>query len=291
VLLAGRYNTDRSSFDTRSAATLQELAALAFERSGYEFDISRTVGQAGVTYELSPATNVYVNWGQTYEPSFGRQYDAADPAGPGIPLAPEEGDQVEIGLKSSILGGRMSVTFAAFDMERGGISQGDRDHPGFDIPLGTQRSRGVELGASGELSPGWQLFASAAILDAEFVEGEFEGEHAANAPRRALSVFTSYQFRGGPAKGFGAGLGYVHKSGLENLGQVLGHAPIRFDFGDINELDLRLFYQAERWEASLTARNVLDDLYYAPTVFNELRFGISVNPGRTVVAGLTYRLY
>ena len=291
VLLAGRYNKDKSSFDQRSADTLDGLADTPFQPTGFEFDLGRTVGQAGITYALTAATNVYVNWGQTYEPGFGRGFDPADPTGPGIPLPPEEGEQFEVGFKTSVLENRLSLTFAAFDMDRSGIIQSDREHPDYDVPLGTQRSRGLEFGAAGELAPGWQVYASASVMDAKFVEGEFVGEHAANAPKRALSVFTSYQVQGGPAQGLGVGLGYVHKDGLYTYGQVFGHDPIRFDFGDIDELDLRVFYNTPRWEAFVSARNLLADKYYAPSFFNEFRWGISVNPGRVVSAGVTYKLF
>ena len=292
LLMAARYNKDRRTrADQRSSDTLAGLGEVDYvSRPVAVFDSSKTVGQAGITYELTPSTNLYFNWGQTYEPQLGLQFDPSNPDG-GMHIAPEQGEQFEVGIKGGALDDRLGLTLAIFSMERSGISQSDHEHPGFNTPIGTQRSRGVELGAAGQLLPGWEIYASAAFMDAEFIEGEFVGMHAANAPKQALSVFTSYQLQGGPAKGLGVGLGYVYKNGLENYGQVFGHDPVHFDFGDVNELDLRVFYNTPRWEAFVSARNLLEDTYYAPSFFNDFRWGISVNPGRSIVAGLTYKLF
>lgn len=293
LLLGGRYNNDRiRSFKSRSAVGYEEFAALPLTNNPAAFfDSTNFVGQAGATFALTRNTNLYLNWGQTYEPKFGREFDPGNPD-EGRQLSPEKGDQVEVGLKASMLDERIGLTLAAFTMERSGISQGDREHPGFSIPLGTQRSRGVEFGMSGQVLPGWEIYASAALLDAEFIEGALEGSHAVNAPKRALSVFTSYQFVSGAARGFGAGLGYVYKGGLNTSGLVFGlDDPIPFDFGSINELDLRVFYNASKWEAFVAARNLLDDLSYTATFNNEFRWGINVNPGRTIIAGFKYKLF
>lgn len=292
LLLASRYNRDKSSrFDQRRAPSIDDVVNAPYiSNRGAVFAASKTVWQAGVTYAVRPETNLYANWGQTYEPVFGLQFDPAAPD-TGKHLAPEQGEQVEIGMKTSVLD-RLSLTVAAFDMKRRDISQGDTAHPGFSAPVGTQRSRGFELGASGELLPGWELFFSATLLDSKFIAGEFEGVHAANAPKRAFSVFTSYQIPDGPLRGFGAGLGYVFKDGLVTYGVVDGFgSPVRFDFGTVRELDLRLFYRTGRWEAFVSGRNLFNGLSYAPSFFNEFRSGISVNPARSVTAGITYKLF
>lgn len=240
---------------------------------------SQVVPQVGVVYAITPGLNGYANYGETFLPQSGTEFGGGN-------IGPETGDQIELGLKGNWLGSRMAYSLAYFDMTRDGLRTGDPVNPGFFIRLGEQRSKGVEAELSGELAPGWDVNLSGTVLDAEFTRGDFAGLRAPNTPRRAISLFSTYQVQSGPLRNYGIGFGMTHKSGIKALG--FGDFP-QTTLRKVDEYtvaDLRLFYQADdnAWEVSLSAQNILDEVYY----FDSAGFGTRVQPGepRRIFAGL-----
>jgi iron complex outermembrane receptor protein len=286
VMLGGRYSADELVNGARAgtADTVFDLPFITFADEKFE----EVVFQSGITYRLTPAVNLYANYGQTFEPQFSRVFVAGDPDGE--LMDPEEGTNYEVGLKADLTRD-LFFTAAVFQMERTNISQADPTNPPFSAPLGTQRSRGVELGAQGRITPALSLFGSLAWLDAEFIEGEFKGGQPANAPKFGLSAFGTYELLHGAAKGLGFGLGVVHKSGIGTfdsfLTQLAG-TPYSFDFGDFTEIDARVFYGRDRWNFALSATNLLDEEYYSP-IRTLLRAGVHVNPPRNIRASVSYK--
>ncbi len=285
-LLGARYSRSEMISRQRSGpmAQLGELEALPFGPRD-EISPDELTGQAGATYALTKNLNLYASHGTTFEPQFGFV------AGGGR-IAPERGRSSELGLKGS-LADRLSYSLALFDMRRTNISQADLFNPGFVVAQGSQRSKGVELELQGEIVAGWNVYASTAVLDAEFDKGEFEGLRPVNAPRFGLSLFTSYEFQGGSLKGFGFGGGIVHKQGRKTFDDDrfgLFGSPQTFDFGDFTELDLRVFYDAKRWRLELAGTNLTNEKYYSPT-FNTFEYALQVNPARAGQLEFTYRLF
>jgi iron complex outermembrane receptor protein len=238
--------------------------------------------QAGVTYALTPNLNVYVSYGDTFEPQIANLAS-------GEPADPEEGRAYEVGLKGDFGGHRVSYSLALFNMERTNIVEVDRQNPGFDILAGTQRSRGIELDLEGEVLPGWDMYLSAASLDAEFTQGELAGARPANAPKFGLSLFTSYEVQNGSWQGLGIGGGVVHKAGREmnDLFSYGGLTRVGF-LDDYTEVDLRVFYTRQRWQFELAASNVFDEDYYS-NAFAQLITGFQVNPPRQFLGSMRYK--
>ena len=237
--------------------------------------------QTGVTYALTPRLNVYATHGTTFEPQSG--FVAA-----GSPVDPQEGIANEVGLKGDVPERKLSYSLAAFHMERTNITQ---DAPGgnFVLPIGTQRSQGVEVDIQGEIVRGWEIYGSLAWLDAEYVAGEFKGVHPANAPKFGASLFTSYEFQEGALRGLGFGGGVVHKSGLKtrDLASFGFGTPIDF-VNEFTEVELRAFYSLRSWQLELAASNLLGERYYTNT-FERLNLGFQVNPARQLMANVRYR--
>jgi iron complex outermembrane receptor protein len=294
VLLGARMSHDTLVDRQRGAASVAELEATPFALAR-DFKFEEVTAQTGLVYELTPALNVYASYGETFEPSVRFAVDPGNPTGPGVAIDPEEGTSFEIGLKGDITRD-LSFTIAAFDMERSNISQRNVQFPRFFVPLGTQVSRGVEAELKGRLTPAWNVFASAAYLDAEYADGEFNGLRPVNAPEFGLSVFSSYEILGGPLEGLGFGLGAVHKSGrtafdsflTRTVSNALGRVvPIEYDFGSFTEVDARVFYGWDRWRVRLSVTNLLSERYYS-TTRNFLDSGVHVNPPTAVHAALSY---
>jgi iron complex outermembrane receptor protein len=285
VLLGGRYSKDSTQLRGRFGlvGTEEEMDSVPFV-TRYDLDFEELVTQVGATYELTDDVNLYASYGETFDPKIGRIW-VSDEDPIGRLIDPEEGTNYEIGLKAD-LHEDLAFSLAVFDMERTNIAQADPAHPGFSVALGTQTSRGVELGLQGRVLPQLSVYASAAYLDAEFSSGEFAGLRPANAPEWGLSVFASYEILSGALRGLGFGLGDVYKSGRESFDEGWTSAagrPVTFDFGAFNEVDGRVFYNRGRWSFSLSGTNLLNEKYYSPA-FNELYYAVHVNPPRTLRA-------
>ena len=286
VLLSARESRSTLLEKERGGDVIGVVDAMPFTTAS-DLSFHKFTMQTGVTYELNDEVNVYASYGETFEPKSNRTYE-----GEGLPgrlIDPEEGRAYEIGAKASV-SKDLSVTAAVFQMERTNIAQTDPAHPLYSVALGTQRSRGVELGAQGRLTREINLFASLAWLDAEFSEGEFKGLQPPNAPKLGASVYGTYEVLEGGLKGLGFSLGVVHKEGLKTFDDGLTSAagvPVTFDFGDFTEVDARVFYGRERWTVSLSGTNLFDEKYYSPS-FTSFTRGTHVNPPRMVRASLRY---
>jgi len=288
ILLGGRYSGDRLTTRERGGTRDpgDSIDDKPFDKNRLTFN--NFTMQTGLTYEVSDGVNLYASYGETFEPQTLRTFAGEGVAGKLID--PEEGTNYEIGAKADLTPD-FSMSLAVFQMERTNIAQRDEDHPQFSLPIGTQRSRGVELGGQGRVLPELSLYASLAYLKAEFTEGEFKGLQPPNAPRFGASVFGTYEILDGGLKGLGFGLGVVHKSGLETFDDDKTRAagvPITFDFGSFTEVDARVFYGWERWRFAVSATNLFNEKYYSPT-FTDLDYAIHVNRPTTVRASVRYK--
>lgn len=300
ILLSGRFTFDDVIERSARAGFPVDRDSTPYSRvPERENSTDEFVPQIGITYAITDDINLYANWGETYEPdsSFNRLFDPGNPAGQ--PLPPEKGDQIEIGFKGDILDDRASISGAIFDMERSGLTNPDRLNPGFSIPVGTQNVQGVELSISGNLTDAFDVFWSLAYLDAEYKGSEVGGGDVApsgarpvNTPKVGSSLFANYAVLEGPLQGLGFGIGWVYKDLYPGWGRVFNGGDdaggIAFDLGDINEVDLRMHYQTDNWRYYVSVSDVFDDKYYSP-VRAEYRWGVSVNPGRRIQAGVRYR--
>ncbi|RYF31856.1 MAG: TonB-dependent receptor, partial [Comamonadaceae bacterium] len=118
---------------------------------------------AGLVFDVSKQWSVYGSYSDIFLPQSG--YLTAS----GAPLDPAIGANYEAGVKGELYGGRLNLSAAVFRIERTGIATLDPNNPGacpgslLSIDCytngGKSRSKGFELEASGELTPGWQIAA------------------------------------------------------------------------------------------------------------------------------------
>ena len=127
--------------------------------------------------------------------------------------------------------------------------------------------------------PNLSVIGSLAVLDAEYVKGQYTGLQPPNAPEFGLSLFANYQVVQGPLAGLGVGGGVVHKDGLRTFAQFSNN--FEFDFGGFTEIDAKVTYDLEDWTFALSATNLANTKYYT-TAFNRLFNGVHVNPARAV---------
>lgn len=145
----------------------------------------------------------------------------ANRANAGEILAPAVNKQKEIGVKTRAWGGLFAQA-ALFQIDR---PQTTVDAGNRFVLGGKSRYRGLELSASGDLSPRWGVVASMLWMDANIVAtgaanaGEL-GKTPENTPRRTASLFAEYRLPQVAGMSLNAGLYHVGKRAVNNLNQA-----------------------------------------------------------------------
>ncbi len=117
--------------------------------------------RAGLVWQPSDTVSYYVSYSKSFQPSA----EAFALAANNTAAEPEITQNKEIGVKLDLLGGKLSVTGALFNLERTNIKNTDPANPSRQINVGTQRTNGFELTASGRLPGRWDVSAGYAYLD------------------------------------------------------------------------------------------------------------------------------
>ena len=206
-------------FDTLTLTPRWELTGglrwdrFEVEASGFDRDLgargtwSRTdtelSGKAAVVFK--PATNgsVYLAYGNSFNPSAEELELNASLA----ELEPEKSRTLELGTKWTLFGERLLLTSAVFRTEKTNARVDDPLDPGrAEVLEGEQRVQGFEVGATGRLSDGWQVFGGYTYLDSEVLdstEAAVVGNELGNTPRHSASLWTSYDVTDALGVGFG----------------------------------------------------------------------------------------
>ncbi|MEO0842892.1 MAG: TonB-dependent siderophore receptor, partial [Cyanobacteria bacterium J06643_5] len=131
----------------------------------------------GVVYQPSEEVSIYGSYSQSFVPNSGTTVS-------GDVLEPTRGKQLELGVRSELLKGRLTTNLAFFNIVKDNVAVSDPNNLTFSIPAGEQRSRGVELDVIGKVTPDWNIIANYAYLDAETTEdtSDLKGNRLFNVP-------------------------------------------------------------------------------------------------------------
>ncbi|MBW4642152.1 MAG: TonB-dependent siderophore receptor [Goleter apudmare HA4340-LM2] len=270
-LIGGRFDVvDQDQFNRRTdTRTLQ-------------FDEAFTP-RLGLVYQPIKPISLYASYSRSFAPNFAQRADLTF-------LPPERGTQYELGVKADF-NEKFSATLAAYEITRTNIATPDPNDPdGFSIPVGEQRSRGIELDIAGEILPGWNIIAGYGYTDAVVTQSNDlrVGSRVPRVPEHKASLWTTYQFRQGDLQGLGFGLGLYYLSD-----RVGGDIPSN-DFDDTFTLpsylrtDAAIYYKRDNWRAAVNFENV-----FGVTYFESFNFGRNtVIPGApfTVIGTISFEL-
>src|SRR5262249_13132056 len=102
----------------------------------------------------------------------------------------------EVGAKWEVLERKLLVTAAVFRIiKTNARTQDPLDPNDFTVLDGEQRVDGFELGAVGQITRDWQIFAGYTFLDGEVTKSKNPaevGNPTANTPRNSFSAWTTY---------------------------------------------------------------------------------------------------
>ncbi len=186
-----RYNTESTSLAidaTTGARTTTDLAG----------DGTLVSGKAGVVVQLVRNTNAYVSYGTTLQPpgsaNFGLSATANNQNNPNVD--PQKATNTEVGLKSDLADGRLSLNAAYFHTINENVI--------FTIPGTTppefnqddkQRVDGLTLGATGQVNRNWNVLANFSYLDSESLtqNATNNGRRIQLTPKFSGSLWTTYR--------------------------------------------------------------------------------------------------
>ena len=269
------------------APWLQVIGGLRFDR----FEISATnlvnstqTGRSDGKWSprfglvLKPQQNisVYASYAKSFLPQSGDQFTTLDPTYQS--LEPEAFRNLEVGVKWDLTRD-LSLTAAAFQLDRSNSRIADPANPGFWVLTGSSRSRGIEASLNGHLTPQWQ-----ASLGYTYQAGEIRsatsaapaGRQLALLPHHQLAAWTRYDF----TPRFGLGLGVVHQSG--QFASISNAVKLPA----VTRLDAAAFVTVNnRVSLQLNVENLTDARYYASASSDN-----NILPGKPLTARVTARV-
>ena len=161
--------------------------------------------RAGLLFQPDAAQSYYVSWSRSFQPSaetFALATNNAD-------IAPEQTTNKEVGAKYTLFGGRLSVQTAAFILRRTGIKGTDPVTQRI-VPIGTQRTRGIELSVALDLPEKVRAIAGYSHLDTRVTDSATPGligKRATLTPLNSANIFFTKTIA--TRYGLGGGVNYV----------------------------------------------------------------------------------
>lgn len=225
---------------------------------------------------LKPIANVslYGSYSRSYLPQSGDQFlslTATDAA-----LVPERFDNYELGAKWDITP-QLQATIAIYQLDRTN-TRATGPTPGTIVLTGEQRSKGVELGVTGNITKRWQTSLGYAYTDAEITSTTSSapvGRRVGQVPRHQFSLWNRYQL----LDRLGVGIGVYHQA--DQFATISNAVTLPA----YTRLDLALFAKlTDRIDAQVNIENVTNATYF-PVAHND----VNISTGAPINARFTLR--
>ncbi|MDF2416234.1 TonB-dependent siderophore receptor [Acinetobacter beijerinckii] len=210
-------------------------------------------GNASLLYSINEIAAPYVSYATSFLPVSGTDfYDNA--------FKPENGKQIEVGLKLQSPDQRIQGSIAWFDLRRQNVSVTDPINTSFKVQRGEQLTRGIETELAAYLFDQLKITAAYTYTpDAEIskdTQAENIGLTIDNVPEHSYSLSTRYRFEPNSNLGWYVGAGVRGESKKSVNGLTV-------DIPNYTLFDTEAGYDAEHWGAQLAIRNMFDKDYYA----------------------------
>ncbi|MDO9214657.1 MAG: TonB-dependent receptor [Methylococcales bacterium] len=276
IMGGGRYDwteTGRGRGGSYSAATADIANSRRFD-SGFS-------PRVGILYDPIKELSFYGNWTTSFGANNGISATGAS-------FDPQIGEQFEAGIKTSLFNDRLLATLAYYHLTKENLLTPDLSTADTtdSIAIGKQRSQGIELDVTGQITNGLSLIGSYAYTDARVTKDAsgYEGKRLSNVPENAGSLWLKYDFSvHEPLNGLSVGVGGVA------AGQREGNIDNTFQLPGYVRMDAFAAYQWHIKKSKVTAqiniRNLLDKQYYESTD-PELNIApaLAISPGAPLMA-------
>ncbi|MEI4516619.1 MULTISPECIES: TonB-dependent receptor [unclassified Stenotrophomonas] len=270
-------NDDRHTFDNYGAyvqAIYQPIEALkivpAYRVDRFDGDTRLPGGITGplqrygtieqpklsVVYAFTDSTNVYANWGRTFQVLTGSTAPAYLTAGQGA-MSPSTNTGMELGMKFSPFAG--SQARIAVWQQDAANEVSNMPATGTTVTLGKTRRRGVDAQISAQVGEKWTVWASHAYQEAKIERDgrdasvSLEGREVAATPRYISNIGLDYQVT------------EALQLGLQGRAQgdyYLEERNVAGKYGGFAVLDLSARYDINpRWSVDVQMKNATDRKY------------------------------
>lgn len=263
-------------FDDITVESLNRANNAAASRSYNRFS-----PQAGIVYAASPAVSFYAAYGEGFRANLGA-------TAAGTLFDPETSTSAEVGAKFGLFEDKLQGTVSLFTLSKSNVLAADPANPGFSLPVGSARSRGLEVDINGKLPGDIDLWFSYAYVDAEARENVVDlnfglpirkGDRLINVPKHTLSLQASRAFAIGDTR-------LTLGGGVQHVGARLGETATTFTLPDYTLVRLFAAWKIQQnVEIFADVTNLFNTTYYTNS-FAQLW----VQPGTPRAASVALRL-
>ncbi len=255
------------------------------DRTSRNVDLQRTDNtlspRLGAVYQPTEQVSLYASYSRSFQPisdSFSFRANSDQ-------LKPTQTVNKEIGAKLDI-GAKASLTAALFDMSQTNIQVADPVNPNFSVPVGKQRTRGLELTFAGEIAPRWEIISGYAYMNGTITESTertsagtpFQGNTAALTPRHGLNLWLKRKFDNGYYVAGGGRAESARYASPDNLTVLPGYGVINLGAG----------YEAQKFDVAVTLKNLLNRKYFVAAHSGANDYNLPGEP-RSVLVSARYR--
>lgn len=245
LTLGGREDWVNMRMDDRAAGTQSKA------------DVSAFTGRVGLTYQAGYGLSPYISYSTSFNPIIGVSLLDG-----GVPK-PTRGRQIEAGLRWQPPGKNLMLNAAIYQINQtNGVTPALRtqDPSGTkSVQTGEVRARGIELSATGKVTPNLSLIASYAYQDVKVVQAN---DATLNnwpvdipRPRQMASLWADWTWHTGPLAGFGLGGGVRYQSASA------GAADNSLTVSSYTLIDAVVHYDVRNWRFAVNATNLFNRHY------------------------------
>jgi catecholate siderophore receptor len=206
----------------------------------------------GLIYKPQENVSVYASYSQSFLPRSGDQFSTLSLIN--ADLAPEKFTNTEIGVKWNLLSG-LSMTLAAYQLDRTNATTPDPVNPATaTIVIGKTRTKGIEFGLSGQITPDWQVSGGYSYQDAALQENR--DVRLSQTPKHQFSLWNRYNL----SKDLGVGVGVIHQSSMFAAIRTL---PTVTRVPGFTRVDAAVFYDlSDKVQLQANVENLFDTTYF-----------------------------
>ncbi|MDV2117661.1 TonB-dependent receptor [Alcaligenes faecalis] len=247
--------------------------------------------QLGVVYKPARNGSIYLSYGTSSNPSgenLGQAGGADGPAGGSAihNIKPERSYSWELGTKWDVFDEKLSLTAAVFQTDKKDARASDPLTG--DVSLaGSNRVRGLELGAAGAITPQWNIWAGYTYLDPKILSYQvkqrdgtvnvFDGKQMKFISKQSFNVWTTYKVM--PELTLGAGATFVGKRFVDDANQLKLPSYWRYDAMARYDLNKNVSFQ-------FNVNNISNVRMYDAS---HVGLFANVGPGRSYMFNASYR--
>jgi catecholate siderophore receptor len=220
---------------------------------------SQVSPRAGLIYKPAESVSIYASYSKSFLPRSGDQFLSLSLTSQA--LEAEEFENKEIGVKWNF-SDSLSVTAAAFEVERENGTAQDPNNPEASILTGTE-TKGFEVQVVGKLSERWVINAGYSNLDGEemgrIVDGALANRDLAQLPEHMLTLWNQYEVN----DKWRVALGVIYQS------EQYASLNNTVELPDFVRVDAAVYYDySEDVKLQLNVENLFDEDYF-PSAHND----------------------